>query len=127
MTIDTESPVLLITTPATLKRSGLAMRMVLDTGEAAIGREPDARLIGTIAKAHRWWGRLLEKPELTITDLAQSEGVTSSYMPRVIRTAFLDPALVTRNDEGQAPARIDTKCRTQADASPIPWGEHRQK
>src|SRR3546814_15525456 len=46
VTIDTESPVLLITTPATLKRSGLAMRMVLDTGEAAIGREPDARQIG---------------------------------------------------------------------------------
>src|SRR3546814_3735932 len=103
MTIDTESPVLLITTPATLKRSGLAMRMVLDTGEAVIGRELDARLIGTIAKAHRWWRRLLEKQELTITVLAQSEGVTSSYMTRVLRLAFLDPALVTRIVEGTGP------------------------
>jgi hypothetical protein len=127
MTIDTESPVLLITTPATLKRSGQAKRMVLDTGEAAIGREPDARLIGTIAKAHRWWGRLLEKPELTITGLAQSEGVTSSYMTRVIRLAFLDPAIVTRIVEGKAPAGIDTKCLTQADAIPIAWSEQRQK
>jgi len=29
------------------------MRMVLETGEAATNREPDARLIGAIAKAHR--------------------------------------------------------------------------
>lgn len=127
MTIDTESPVLLITTPATLKRSGLAMRMVVDTGEAAIGREPDARLIGTIAKAHRWWGRLLEEPDLTITDLARSEGVTSSYMTRIIRLAFLDPAIVTRIIEGKAPADIDTKRLTQADAVPIAWSEQRQK
>lgn len=127
MTIDTESPVLLITTPATLKRSGLAMRMVLDTGEAAIGREPDARLIGTIAKAHRCWGRLLEEPNLTITDLARSEGVTSSYITRIIRLAFLDPAIVTRIVEGKVPAGIDTKCLTQADAIPIAWSKQRQK
>ncbi len=52
MAIDAESPALLIIAPATLKRSGLAMRMVLDTGEAATSREPDARLISAIAKAH---------------------------------------------------------------------------
>lgn len=127
MTIEAESPALLIATPATLKRSGLAMRMVLDTGEAAIGREPDVRLIGAIAKAHRWWNRLLEEPDLTITDLARSEGVTSSYMTRVIRLAFLDPAIITRIVEGKALAGIDTKRLTQADAIPIAWSEQRQK
>ncbi|MDD3797830.1 MAG: recombinase family protein [Novosphingobium sp.] len=127
MTIDTQSPSLLITTPATLKRSGLAMRMVLDTGEAAISREPDVRLIGAIAKAHRWWNRLLEEANLTITDLARSEGVTSSYMTRVIRLAFLDPVIITRIVGGKAPAGIDTKCLTQADAISPSWNEQRQK
>lgn len=126
-TIDAVSPALLITTPATLKRSGLAMRMVLDTGEAATSREPDARLIGAIARAHRWWNRLLEEPNRTITDLARSEGVTSSYMTRVIRLAFLDPTIVTRIVEGKAPAGIDTKRLTQTDAIPIAWNEQRQK
>lgn len=125
--IDAESPALLITTPATLKRSGLAMRMVLDTGEAATSREPDARLIGAIARAHRWWNRLLEEPTLTITDLAQSEGVTSSYMTRVIRLAFLDPAIITRIVEGKTPAGIDTKRLTQTNAIPIGWGEQRRR
>lgn len=127
MAIDVESPALLISTPAMLKRSGLAMRMVLDTGEAAIGREPDARLIGAIAKAHRWWNRLLEESGLSITDLARSEGVTSSYMTRVIRLAFLDPAIVTRIVEGKTPAGIDTKRLTQTDAIPIGWANQRQK
>jgi len=127
MTIDTQSSALLITTPATLKRSGRGMRMILETGEAATGREPDARLIGAIAKAYRWWNRLLEQPNLTITDLAQSEGVTSSYMTRVIRLAFLDPTIITRIVEGKAPAGIDTKRLTQADAISIAWSEQRQK
>ena len=127
MTIDAQSSALLITTPATLKRSGRGMRMILETGEAATCREPDARLIGTIAKAHRWWNRLLEEPNLTITDLAQSEGVTSSYMTRVIRLAFLDPTIITRIVEGKAPAGIDTKRLTQADAISIAWSQQRQK
>jgi hypothetical protein len=103
------------------------MRMILETGEAATSREPDARLIGAIAKAHRWWNRLLEEANLTITDLARSEGVTSSYMTRVIRLAFLDPAIVARIVEGKVPAGIDTKCLTQSDAIPIGWGKQRQK
>lgn len=127
MMIDAQSPALLITAPATLKRSGLAMRMILETGEAAISREPDARLISAIAKAHRWWNCLLEEPTLTITDLAQSEGVTSSYMTRVIRLAFLDPAIITRIVEGKAPAGIDTKRLTQTDAIPLSWNKQRQK
>ncbi|WP_233397149.1 hypothetical protein [Qipengyuania sp. YIM B01966] len=52
MAIDAESLALLIIASATPKRSGLAMRMVLDTGEAATSCEPDARLIDAIAKAH---------------------------------------------------------------------------
>ncbi|MCP1471306.1 ParB-like chromosome segregation protein Spo0J [Sphingobium sp. OAS761] len=103
------------------------MRMILETGEAATSREPDAGLIGAIAKAYRWWNRLLEQPNFTITDLAQSEGVTSSYMTRVIRLAFLDPTIITRIVEGKAPAGIDTKRLTQADAISIAWSEQRQK
>jgi len=103
MTIDAEAPALFITTPATLRRSGLAMRVVLDTGDAATSHEPDARLIGAIARAHRWWNRLLEEPNLTITDLARSEGVTSSCMTRVIRLTFLAPMIVTRIVEGKSP------------------------
>lgn len=48
-------------------------------------------------------------------------------MTRVIRLAFLDPAIVTRIVEGKAPAGIDTKRLTQADAIPIAWSEQRQK
>jgi hypothetical protein len=103
------------------------MRTVLDTGEAATIREPDARLISAISKAHRWWNRLLEEPKLTLTDLARSEGVTSSDMTRVIRLAFLDPAIVTEIVEGKAPTGVDTKRLTQANAIPLSRNGQRQK
>jgi len=47
-------------------------------------------------------------------------------MTRVIRLAFLDPAIVTRIVEGKAPADIDTKRLTQADAIPLSWNEQQQ-
>jgi hypothetical protein len=48
-------------------------------------------------------------------------------MTRVIRLAFLDPAIVTLIVEGKAPADIDTKRLTQTDAIPIVWREQQKK
>lgn len=48
-------------------------------------------------------------------------------MTRLIRLAFLDPAIITRIVEGKTPAGIDTKRLTQTDAIPIGWSEQRQK
>ncbi|PTQ07758.1 hypothetical protein CLG96_16525 [Sphingomonas oleivorans] len=110
--------------PATVKRSGLAVRMILDTGRAATAGAPDVRLIGTIAKAHRWWQRLLEDPRTTITDLARAEGVTSSYVTRILRLAFLDPAIATKIVNGKAPAYIDLKRLVQTDAIAARWASH---
>ena len=44
-----------ITVPAKLKRSGMAMRLVLETGQTASSRIDD-NLVKAIATAHRWWG-----------------------------------------------------------------------
>ncbi|MFC6487682.1 recombinase family protein [Nitratireductor sp. GCM10026969] len=123
--IDTEAALRPIIVPATVKRSGRAVRMMLDDGCAATDREPDVRLISTIAKAHRWWNRLLDEPGLNVTDLAKAERVTPAYVTRIIRLAFLDPAIVAKNVGGKAPPHMDTKRLTQADAIPITWVEQR--
>lgn len=126
-TLDAESPALQITTPATLKRTGLAMRLVLESGEAANRRAPDVRLIAAIAKAQRWWGRLLEEPDLTITSLAHTEGVTPSYVTRVIRLVFLDPVIVTRITEGRTSADLNLERLTRTNAIAPDWREQRQQ
>ncbi|BBB12231.1 recombinase family protein [Sphingopyxis sp. FD7] len=116
-----------IVVPAIVKRSGRAMRMMLDNGRAANEREPDGGLISTIAKAHRWWNRLVDEPGLTISEIARAEGVTPSWITRVIRLAFLDPAIVARIVDGKAPPHIDTKRLTQSDAIPLSWTEQRRR
>lgn len=127
ITLDAESPALQITTPASLKRAGLAMRLVPESGKAANRRVPDIRLIAAIAKARCWWGRLLEEPDLTVTDLARAEGLAPSYVTRIIRLAFLDPKIVARITEGRTPADLDLERLTRTNAIPASWREQRQQ
>jgi site-specific DNA recombinase len=119
------SPSLSTTINASLKRSGLAMRMVLSDG-TAVASQPDQTLIRTIARAMRWWQRLSSEPELTPTSLAAAEGVTPSYLTRVLRLAFLDPAIIQMILDGSAPASLTAKRLTQPGAIAICWHEQRR-
>jgi site-specific DNA recombinase len=121
------SPTLTTTINACLKRSGMAMRMVLSDGTAAVASHPDQTLIRTIARALRWRQRLNSDPELTPTSLAATEGVTPSYLTRVLRLAFLDPAIIQMILDGSAPASLTTKRLTQPGAIAICWHEQRRR
>ena len=79
--------------PVRLTRTGRAMRLVQMDGGPALGPTPDASLIRLIVQARRWW-RELSRGEINVTTLAAREKVTSSYVARVIRLAFLAPAVV---------------------------------
>ena len=120
------SPTLTTTIKASLKRSGMAMRMVLSDGTAAAACEPDQTLIRTIAQALRWWQRLSSEPELKPTSLAAAEGVTPSYLTRVMRLAFLDPAIIQMILNGSAPANLTAKHLTQPGAIAICWHKQRR-
>jgi site-specific DNA recombinase len=104
----------------------MAMRMVLSDGTAAAASQPDQTLIRTIARALRWWQRLNSDPELTPTSLAATEGVTPSYLTRVLRLAFLDPAIIQMILNGSAPANLTAKHLTQPGAIAICWHEQRR-
>jgi site-specific DNA recombinase len=121
-----KSTTLTTTINACLKRSGMAMRMVLSDGTAAAASQPDQTLIRTIARALRWWQRLSSEPELTPTSLAAAEGVTPSYLTRVLRLAFLDPAIIQMILDGSAPASLTAKRLTQPGAIAICWHEQRR-
>lgn len=120
------SPTLTTTIKASLKRSGLAMRMILSDGTAAAVSQPDQTLIRTIARALRWWQRLSSDPELTPTSLAAAEGVTPSYLTRLLRLAFLDPAIIQMILNGSAPANLTAKHLTQPGAIATCWHEQRR-
>ncbi|WP_413877157.1 hypothetical protein [Albidovulum sp.] len=57
-------------------------------------RRTDSALVKALARAFRW-KRMLESGEFTtIAELAEREGIASSYMTRVLRMTLLAPEVV---------------------------------
>jgi hypothetical protein len=83
---DDQAEAVWLTIPISLKRSGLAMRLIVNNTTQA--REPDARLIALLAKGHDWLARLTSGRSNGVGSIAKDEGVTSSYVTRVIYLAF---------------------------------------
>jgi hypothetical protein len=62
--------------------------------EARETRRTDNTLVKALARAFRW-KRMLESGEFaTIAELAEREGIASSYMTRVLRLTLLAPGIV---------------------------------
>jgi site-specific DNA recombinase len=57
-----------------------------------LSQPPSASLVSLLVQAHRWWAEL-KKRELDVTALACREGMTGSYLTRVLRLAFLSPTI----------------------------------
>ena len=75
-----------------VKRGG-RKEMQLPEG-AAQSRRTDSTLVKALARAFRW-KRMLESGEFaTIAELAEREGIASSYMTRVLRLTLLAPDIV---------------------------------
>jgi hypothetical protein len=75
-----------------VKRGGRT-EMRLPDG-AAQPRKTDHTLVKALARAFRW-KRMLDSGEFTtIAELAQREGITPSYMTRVMRLTLLAPDIV---------------------------------
>lgn len=90
----------------------------LAVGEAA----PNPTLIKLLLKARRWWTTLAEG-EVDVSALARNEGVTSSYVARVVRLAFLAPAFVDAILDGRQRALIYGTALTAPEAIPACWKE----
>ena len=75
-----------------LRRSGAVLRLIDGSG-AAVAAMPSESLVRLVVQARRYWAALRAE-RITIGALAAREGVTSSYATRVLRLAFLAPALV---------------------------------
>jgi site-specific DNA recombinase len=107
--------------PVRLKRSGLAMRLVLQTGQAAVSRV-DKSLVEAVATARKWWQQLLDEPQLRISGLARANQVTNSWITRIPRLAFPDPAIVDQILAGKAPAKLTAQALRSEESIPALWG-----
>lgn len=90
-----------------LKRSGCVMRLIMRNGIAAVPTV-DTTLIKSIARARNWWDQLCQHDALTVTAIAEREKLIRSYVTRVLRLAFLSPAVLKSLLVGKAPAHLTT-------------------
>ena len=103
-----------------VKRGG-RKEMRLPAG-ATQQRRTDNTLVKALARAFRW-KRLLDSGEFaTIAELAEREGIASSYMTRVLRMTLLAPDLV----EGILDGRQQLASARFLDPFPAEWSAQRK-
>jgi hypothetical protein len=91
-----------------LKRSGHVMRLIQGNGSSA-APVVDRTLVKAIVQGRSWWRELQSNTEMTIEDLAQSEGKTAAYIVRIVRLAFLTPTMLKSIIDGTLPAHLTVK------------------
>ncbi|MBY8825516.1 recombinase family protein [Sphingomonas colocasiae] len=117
---DPATPMIMLGTSVRLTRTGRVVQLVQDNGVAASAAPTDEKLLRLIGRARRWW-RVLRQGDMTIDVLAVREGVTASYMTRVVRLAFLSPAVVEAIMAGTAKAGVDGASLTAPAGVPVDW------
>jgi hypothetical protein len=99
---DREGHLTVLMIRARLKRTGIEMRIVVDDGSEPANVDPV--LVRLLHRAHAIRDRLLQDRSLTLKEIAAEEGISSSYVTRLVRLAFLAPDLVTAILNGRHPA-----------------------
>ena len=104
-----------------LTKTGRALRLIHGDGaRSGTGDGADPGVVRLLAKAQEWWTALREGP-LDPTGLAAREGITVSYVIRVVRLAFLSPRVVEGILAGKLRPGIDGAALLKASTISLDW------
>lgn len=115
-----------LTIAAKLQRSGLAMRLVLPSAQGKAGK-PDPKLIRLITRAHGWAMQLISGRVKSVREIAQAEGVTVTYVTRLVQVGFLAPDLMQAIVKGTQPPNVTAHSLSNLGALPLDWHEQRSQ
>jgi hypothetical protein len=71
-------------------------------------------------------GRLLQEPSLPLKEIAAEEGISSSYVTRLLRLAFLAPDIVTSILSGRHPPQLTANRLMDDTRLPLDWTAQRK-
>ncbi|MEZ0209039.1 MAG: recombinase family protein [Candidatus Paceibacterota bacterium] len=111
--------------PIQIKRSGLAVRLIVEPAEHRIKRSADPKMLKLLSKANIWFDRLTKK-NISMQQIADQENVTRSYVSRIIRLAFLSPDIVKAIMSGKAPEMLTVDKLVKNIPLPIDWKDQHQ-
>lgn len=106
--------------PISFKRRGVEMRMLV-TNSADRHREPDAGLVQTIIRAHRYLALLVDGRDRTITDVALVESVEASEVRRILPLALPSPSIVDSILAGTQPISLKAQRLSRIPDLPASW------
>ena len=81
----------------------------------------DPHVLKAIAKAWSWRRKLETGAVGTIQDIAQAEDISDRYVGRMLRLAYLAPAVLEKLLVGRVPPAVSIK--DLAMAAELPWAE----
>ena len=113
--------------PMTFRRRAGKAVIVLPNGERAVQRREaliDNAMVKLIARGHRWHRQLFDGTHASIADLAKSENISPSFVSRILRLAYLSPALVEAILDGSYPAHLTMK--DLMEPFPMEWERQRE-
>ena len=108
-----------------VRRGGRKVIVAPDGGHAWAPSRPrlDEALIRAVARAHRW-RRLLEQGKYkSVSELAEAEGLTRSFVNRLLRLTLLAPDIVEAVLDGRQSKGLQLAELTKA--MPSAWEEQR--
>ncbi len=89
--------------------------MVPDTGRV------DPHVLKAVAKVWSWRRKLENGEAATIQDIAEAEGISDRYVGRMLRLAYLAPAVLDKLLIQRKPPAVSIK--DMAAAAELPWVE----
>lgn len=108
--------------PFRLVKRGGRKEMQLPDGASSTSKI-DNTLVKALARAFRW-KRILESGEFaTIAELAEREGIPSTYMARILRLTLIAPELINAILDGSQPRALTLP--TLMKPFPMAWKEQR--
>jgi DNA invertase Pin-like site-specific DNA recombinase len=112
--------------PLRVRRCGIEMRLVIGGGSGAAPRI-DSTILKATARARRWFDDLVSGRAASMVEIGKREGVGKRYVSRMIRLAFLAPAIVERIAEGRQPPDLTAQFLSTGPGDlPLSWSAQEQ-
>jgi hypothetical protein len=113
-----------LTVAARLQRVGIEMKLIV--GDGSQPPAIDGGLVRTLIRANRIREQLARDPGLSLTDIAEHEGIVPSYATRIYRLNFLAPDIVEAMLDGRRPPTLTLRKLLDDTRLPLDWAEQRQ-
>jgi site-specific DNA recombinase len=121
---DTGGPVVTLTIPARLKRTGKEMKIIVENGSDPA--TPDASLVRVLVRAHVIRDQILADKSRTLDEIAKSEEMVPSYATRLFRLTLLAPDIVSKILSGKHPPELTARKLMDDTRLPLDWNEQRR-